>query len=77
MCAELELFISELVVNTFLKTDKKRMPQRQTASTVQTAKDINTRKSFLVSEQEPFSLFSIEDFPNYPLTLNAVFLSNW
>lgn len=56
---------------------QKRRPERQMASTAQTVKDINTRKSCLVSEQEPFSLFSIEDFPNYPLTLNAIFLSNW
>lgn len=76
---ELELFISEVMLNTFLKTGKK-MSQRPMPSTVQMAKDQkvrNTRKFCLFPEHGPFSLFSIEVFPNYPLTLTAIYLCNW
>lgn len=58
---EHEHFISEVMLNTFLKAGKKkrkRTSQREMASIIQTVKDQivrNTRKFCLVPEQEPLT----------------------
>lgn len=54
--------------------------QRQMFSPVQTVKAQivrNTRKVYLLPEQEPFSLISIEGLPNSSLTLIAIYVCNW
>lgn len=72
---ELEPFIVEVMLKHSLEGW-----QRQMASPVQIVKAQvvrNTRKVYLIPEQEPFSFISIEGLPNSTLTLIATYVCNW